>query len=232
MSNSTYNPYQDVLSIIKEAAEICGYEPNDYIPLTCPERELKVAVPVEMDDGSIQMFEGYRVQHSTSRGPAKGGIRFHPDVNMDEVKALAAWMTFKSAVVDIPFGGGKGGINVDPSSLSENELRRLTRRFTGNDRSDHWPSAGYTGTGCGYKSHGYGVDHGHLQYVKRPLCSRSRNRKAAGAGRRCRPQGGHRPRRIIYCSKSYECFGALPFGMYSRCTGIRKCRCHSRNTSG
>lgn len=130
MSNSTYNPYQDVLSIIKEAAEICGYEPNDYIPLTCPERELKVAVPVEMDDGSIQMFEGYRVQHSTSRGPAKGGIRFHPDVNMDEVKALAAWMTFKSAVVDIPFGGGKGGINVDPSSLSENELRRLTRRFT------------------------------------------------------------------------------------------------------
>lgn len=128
--SDTYNPYQDVLHVIQDAAETCGYSQRDYIALTYPERELKVAIPVEMDDGSIRIFEGYRVQHSTSRGPAKGGIRFHQDVNMEEVKALAAWMTFKSAVVNIPFGGGKGGIKVDPSSLSEKELRRLTRRFT------------------------------------------------------------------------------------------------------
>ena len=123
-------PYQDVLQIIEDCAKACGYERDDYIALAYPERELKVAIPIEMDDGSIQVFEGYRGQHSTSRGPAKGGIRYHQDVNINEVKALAAWMTFKSAVVDIPFGGGKGGIKVDPSTLSIHELRRLTRRYT------------------------------------------------------------------------------------------------------
>lgn len=128
--SDTYDPYQDVLQIIEDCAKACGYERDDYIALAYPERELKVAIPIEMDDGSIQVFEGYRVQHSTSRGPAKGGIRYHQDVNINEVKALAAWMTFKSAVVDIPFGGGKGGIRVDPSSLSIYELRRLTRRYT------------------------------------------------------------------------------------------------------
>ena len=128
--SDTYDPYQDVLQIIEDCAKACGYERDDYIALAYPERELKVAIPIEMDDGSIQVFEGYRVQHSTSRGPAKGGIRYHQDVNINEVKALAAWMTFKSAVVDIPFGGGKGGIQVDPSTLSIHELRRLTRRYT------------------------------------------------------------------------------------------------------
>ena len=128
--SDTYDPYQDVLKIIEDCAKACGYERDDYIALAYPERELKVAIPIEMDDGSIQVFEGYRVQHSTSRGPAKGGIRYHQDVNINEVKALAAWMTFKSAVVDIPFGGGKGGIKVDPSTLSIHELRRLTRRYT------------------------------------------------------------------------------------------------------
>ena len=102
--SDTYDPYQDVLQIIEDCAKECGYERDDYIALSYPERELKVAIPIEMDDGSIQVFEGYRVQHSTSRGPAKGGIRYHQDVNINEVKALAAWMTFKSAVVDIPFG--------------------------------------------------------------------------------------------------------------------------------
>lgn len=95
-----------------------------------PERELKVAVPVEMDDGTVRIFEGYRVQHSTSRGPAKGGIRYHECVDLDEVKALAGWMTFKCAVVNIPYGGGKGGVVVNPAKLSAGELRRLTRRFT------------------------------------------------------------------------------------------------------
>ena len=81
-----------------------------------PERELSVSVPVRMDDGSVKVFKGYRVQHSTVRGPAKGGIRYHQNVNLDEVKALSAWMTFKCAVADIPYGGGKGGVVVDPSN--------------------------------------------------------------------------------------------------------------------
>ena len=128
--NMKYNPYDNVLSVMDRAAELLGYEQSDYDMLKYPERELKVSIPVEMDDGTVKVFEGYRVQHSTSRGPAKGGIRYHQDVNMDEVKALAAWMTFKCAVVNIPYGGGKGGVVVNPSTLSKGELRRLTRRFT------------------------------------------------------------------------------------------------------
>jgi glutamate dehydrogenase (NAD(P)+) len=94
-----------------------------------PKRELAVNFPVTMDDGTIRMFAGYRVHHSTARGPTKGGIRYHEDVTLEEVRALAMWMTWKSAVVNIPYGGAKGGVIVDPRELSEHELRRLTRRF-------------------------------------------------------------------------------------------------------
>ena len=129
-TTKTYNPYDNVQAVVKNAAAILGYSHDDYEAVLYPERELKVSIPVRMDDGSVHCFEGYRVQHSTSRGPAKGGIRYHQNVNIDEVKALAAWMTFKCAVVNIPYGGGKGGIICDPAKLSENELRNLTRRFT------------------------------------------------------------------------------------------------------
>jgi glutamate dehydrogenase (NAD(P)+) len=94
-----------------------------------PERELRVSIPVIMDDGSIKVFEGYRVQHNTIRGPAKGGIRFDNNVTANEVQALAAWMTWKCSVVDIPFGGGKGGVICDPPTLSMHELERITRRY-------------------------------------------------------------------------------------------------------
>lgn len=125
-----YNPYQNMLSVMEEAAGLLGYEHDDYVTLEYPERELKVSIPVEMDDGSVQVFEGYRVQHSSLRGPCKGGMRYHQDVNIDEVKALAAWMSLKCAVVDIPYGGGKGAVRVDPTKLSRKELQRLTRRYT------------------------------------------------------------------------------------------------------
>ena len=125
-----YNPYNNFLSVLKRAAQAVGLHENDYAALCYPERDLKVSVPVRMDNGSVRIFEGYRVQHSTSRGPAKGGIRYHVDVNIDEVKALAAWMSLKCAVVNIPYGGAKGGICVDPSALSLSELERLTRRYT------------------------------------------------------------------------------------------------------
>ena len=125
-----YNPYNNFLSVLKRAAQAVGLHENDYAALYYPERELKVSVPVRMDNGSVRIFEGYRVQHSTSRGPAKGGIRYHVDVNIDEIKALAAWMSLKCAVVNIPYGGAKGGICVDPSALSLSELERLTRRYT------------------------------------------------------------------------------------------------------
>lgn len=125
----SYNPYDNVLVTVENAAKILDYKPADYEAVKYPERELTVSVPVRMDDGSVRVFQGFRIQHSTVRGPAKGGIRYHQNVNKDEVKALSAWMTFKCAVVDIPYGGGKGGIVVDPATLSDGELQRLTRRY-------------------------------------------------------------------------------------------------------
>ena len=128
--SQSYNPYNQMLEVLDKAAKMLDLKEDDVIRLKYPERELKVSLPVEMDDGSIRIFEGYRVQHSTSRGPAKGGIRYHQDVDIDEVKALAAWMSFKCAVVNIPYGGAKGAIKVDPRELSKTELRKLTRRYT------------------------------------------------------------------------------------------------------
>ncbi|MBU2703947.1 glutamate dehydrogenase/leucine dehydrogenase [Sporomusaceae bacterium BoRhaA] len=128
--NKEYNPYQNMLRVLDDAAIKLGLQKNDYITLRFPERQLVVSVPVVMDDGHTEVFEGYRVQHSSTRGPCKGGIRFHPDSNIDEVKALAAWMTWKCAVVNIPYGGAKGGIKVDPAKLTENELRKMVRRYT------------------------------------------------------------------------------------------------------
>ena len=127
---SEYNPFDNVLQIIDQAAAILGYQESEYEILKYPERELKVSMPVRMDNGCVKVFEGFRVQHSTVRGPAKGGIRYHHEVNIDEVKALAAWMSFKCAVVNVPYGGAKGGVVCDPRTLSDNEYNRLTRRFT------------------------------------------------------------------------------------------------------
>jgi len=124
-----YNPYENMLSVLESAAGLLGLEKNDYEVLKYPERILQVSIPIEMDDGDVHVFEGFRIQHSSLRGPCKGGIRYHQDVDMDEVKALAAWMTFKCAVVNIPYGGAKGGVKVDPAKLSKNELKRLTRRY-------------------------------------------------------------------------------------------------------
>src|SRR6476620_11444426 len=111
------------------AAERLGLDAGMRLVLREPRREFTVHFPVHMDDGSVQVFTGYRVQHNLGRGPAKGGIRYHQDVSLDEVKALAMWMTWKCAVVGIPYGGGKGGVIVDPKKLSQKELEALTRRF-------------------------------------------------------------------------------------------------------
>lgn len=124
------NQYENFMKFIDKAAEIMQLSADEYITLKHPERELKVSLPLKMDDGSIKVLEGYRVQHSTLRGPGKGGIRIHQNVDIDDVKALAAMMTFKCAIVNLPFGGAKGGICINPSDLSKNELERLTRRYT------------------------------------------------------------------------------------------------------
>ncbi len=124
------NPYEAMLARFNRAADLLALDKGARAILNTPERELKVAVPVRMDDGSIEVFEGWRVQHNTAMGPAKGGIRYSPEVCVDEVRALAAWMTWKCAVVQVPFGGGKGGVKCDPRGMSQGELERLTRRYT------------------------------------------------------------------------------------------------------
>jgi glutamate dehydrogenase (NAD(P)+) len=118
------------LKQLDDVAEKINLDPNLHAVLRQPERELTVAVPVEMDDGHIEVFTGHRVQYSSVRGPCKGGVRYHQDVTLDEVKALAAWMTWKCAVVNIPYGGAKGGVRCDPLKMSKEEVRRLTRRYT------------------------------------------------------------------------------------------------------
>lgn len=114
---------------INEAKKLVDFDPEIIEILKYPQKIIEVSIPMKMDDGKIKIFHGYRVQHNNYRGPYKGGVRYHPQVNLDEVKALATWMTFKCAVVDIPFGGAKGGIIVDPRTLSKHELEHLTRGY-------------------------------------------------------------------------------------------------------
>jgi len=130
VSRDELNPFHSMAHQFGLAADLLELDEGTRDVLRQPDRELTVSMPVMMDDGTIEVFTGYRVQHNFSRGPCKGGIRFAPDVNLDEVRALAAWMTWKCSVVDIPFGGGKGGVICDPRNLSQGELERLTRRYT------------------------------------------------------------------------------------------------------
>ena len=124
------NPWEAQAARFDEAARKLNLDDGIWKVLRYPQREIIVHIPVQMDDGRIEVFTGYRVLHSSSRGPGKGGIRYSPDVNLDEVRALASWMTWKCAVVNIPFGGAKGGVICDPKNMSQGELERMTRRYT------------------------------------------------------------------------------------------------------
>ena len=123
------NPFEISVQQFNLAAEHLNLKDGLRKTLARPKRAMIVSIPVKMDDGNIQVFEGYRVQHNIARGPAKGGVRYHPGVTLDEVKALAAWMTWKCAVVNIPFGGGKGGVVCEPRTMSQGEIERLSRRY-------------------------------------------------------------------------------------------------------
>lgn len=126
------NPFEDMLKRFDRATDILKLDRGIYEFLKTPMRQHIVSIPIQMDDGRIEVFEGYRVIHNDVMGPGKGGIRYAPDVSLDEVKALAAWMTWKCAVVNVPFGGAKGGIICDPTQLTKTELEKVTRRYTAN----------------------------------------------------------------------------------------------------
>jgi len=129
VSNEVLNPLENAQKQVKSACEALGLEPAVYELLKEPMRVIEISIPVKMDDGSTNIFKGYRSLHNDAIGPGKGGIRFHPAVDMDEVKALSIWMTFKCCVTGIPYGGGKGGVTVDPQTLSTGELERLSRGY-------------------------------------------------------------------------------------------------------
>jgi len=126
---SMINPFEVALKQLDEAAKLIKLDKGLHQVLASPKRVLTVSLPVKMDKGEIRVFTGYRSQHNDARGPYKGGIRYHPQVTIDEVKALSMWMTWKCAVADIPYGGGKGGIICNPKEMSDGELERMTRRY-------------------------------------------------------------------------------------------------------
>ncbi len=164
---ATPNPFQDAVQQLQAVADRLSLSAGTLAMLETPKRELTVRFPVEMDDGSVRVFEGYRVQHNDARGPFKGGLRFAPDVGLDEVRALAMLMTWKCALVNLPFGGAKGGVSVDPDALSDCELENLTRRFTselgsfiGPDRDIPAPDMGTDARVMAWIMDTYSMSHG------------------------------------------------------------------------
>jgi len=160
--------YDEVVQLFEETADDLGLENDVRVLLRMPYRELHVEVPVRMDDGAVRVFAGYRVQHSGARGPYKGGVRYHPDADLDEVRALAALMTWKCALSDLPFGGAKGGVQCDPTTMSEQERNRLTRRYMQNishiigiNRDIPAPDLGTNAQTMAWMMDAYGQLHGH-----------------------------------------------------------------------
>ena len=162
------SPFAAVNHYFDLGAQAAGIEKDYRVLMKTPYREMRVEVPVRMDDGRIEVLIGYRVQHNGARGPYKGGIRFHPSADLDEIRALASIMTWKTAVVDIPFGGAKGGIQVDPRGMSENELKQMTRRYTqhisyilGINRDIPAPDMNTNAQIMAWMMDAYGAKHGH-----------------------------------------------------------------------
>ena len=161
-------------------------------------REVQVQIPVRLDDGRIHVYAGYRVQHNGARGPYKGGIRYHPEVDLDEVRALASLMTWKTAIVGIPFGGAKGGVNCDPpGSSSEAELQRITRSFIDKIEKVLGPDARHPGARRQHQRPGDGLDDGRVRQAPRPHAG-DRHRQADRARGLLRARGGDRPRRRLH----------------------------------
>jgi hypothetical protein len=163
------NPFRIAQIQFDMAAEFLKLDPGLRQVLRTPKRVLEVSLPTKMDNGQLKVMTGFRVQHNVSRGPGKGGLRYHPNVTLDEVKALAAWMTWKTAVVNVPFGGAKGGVICDPKRMSKSELERMTRRYSS--------GSGYSRAGRVHRFADHGLDHGHLFHDEGPHHSRRGYRK-------------------------------------------------------
>ena len=194
VTHDELNVYKSAEARFEVAAQKLGLEEGIYRYLKYPSKEITVYVPVALDSGKLEVFIGYRVLHSAVRGPGKGGIRFAPDVSIDEVRALAAWMTWKCAVVNIPFGGAKGGVICDPSKAFQDRTRThhatLHRRIKRMVR----PGARRAGAGHRHQRSNHGLGDGHLLHARAPGHHRRGHRQTARTGRLAGTQGSHRPR--------------------------------------
>ncbi|MBI4172694.1 MAG: Glu/Leu/Phe/Val dehydrogenase, partial [Actinobacteria bacterium] len=168
ISHLRENPYEIAKHQLRRVGEVFGIDPNLINVLERCKKTVEVSIPVKMDDGSTQVFDGYRVTHNVARGPSKGGIRYHPDVTRDEVKSLSMWMTWKCALMGLPFGGAKGGVVCNPKTLTRGELERLTRRFTseiineiGPEKDIPAPDVGTDGSVMAWIFDTYSMNKGH-----------------------------------------------------------------------
>ena len=165
--------------------------------LSQPKRAMVVSVPISMDDGKTETFIGYRVQHSLTSGPSKGGLRYHPSVDLGEVAALAMWMSWKCGIMNLPFGGAKGGIACDPGQAFQRRTGTADPPLHRRSAAHHRPAHGRDGSRPGHRRADDGLDHGHLQHDRRLRLSGNRHRQAGRAGRLRRPARGHRTRRHL-----------------------------------
>ena len=190
----------------------------------------QVQIPVKLADGKIHVFIGYRVQHNGSRGPYKGGVRYHPEVDLDEVRALATLMTWKTAIVGMPFGGAKGGINVDPRRARRGELEQLTRSFIDKIDKVLGPTARHPRARRRHQRPGDGLDDGRVRQAARPHAG-DRDRQADRARRLLRPRGRHRPRRRPHVPRGRAGARAAPRRVPRRAPGLRQRRARGRRAS-
>src|ERR1700758_3239637 len=189
-----FNDYQFGGARFEIPAQKLNLENGLHRYLKYPSKEITVYIPVPLDNGKLEVFTGHRVLHSTIRGPGKGGIRFAPDVSLDEVRALAAWMTWKCAVVNIPFGGAKGGVICDPSKLSKTEIERITRRYTAELSEWFGPERDVPAPDIGTNAQTMAWVVDHLPNASPQSHSRRRHRQAARTRRLARPHRSYRPR--------------------------------------
>ena len=216
--------FSGMLQEFEGAARILNLEPGIWQMLTHPKRQIIVSCPVQMDNGEIEVFTGYRVQYNVTLGPAKGGIRYHPDVTLDEVTTLAAWMTWKCAVAQLPFGGGKGGVICDPTQDVEARARGADAPLHRGDHRRDRPRQGRARARRQHQRTDHGVDLRHLLDARRPQLDVGRHRQAGRDGRIARPPRGDRPRRDDRGARVGEASRLRAQGLARRGAGLRQRR--------
>ena len=222
--DATGSIFNAMLQEFDGAARLLGLDPGIWKILTHPKRQITVSCPVQMDNGEIEVFTGYRVQYNITLGPAKGGIRYHPGVTLDEVTALAAWMTWKCAVAHVPFGGGKGGVIVRSESAVAARARGADAALHRRDRRRDRAREGRPGARRQHQRPDHGVGDGHLQHARRPHVDGGRHRQADRDGRIARAPRSDRARRDDRHARGREAPRPRHQGRHGRGAGLRQRR--------